>query len=47
MVPLDKAEETGLRHDQVKINEEYGGGFPANVKGLHHLHCLVNSLAWL
>ena len=20
--------------------EKYGGGFPANVEGLHHLHCL-------
>lgn len=30
----------GLRRDQVKISQEYGGGFPANVEGLHHLHCL-------
>lgn len=41
-VPLDQAEKSGLKHDQVKINEKYGGGFIANVEGLHHLHCLVN-----
>ncbi|KAF2826438.1 hypothetical protein CC86DRAFT_253831, partial [Ophiobolus disseminans] len=40
VVPMDEAEATGLRHDQVKVSEEYGGGFPANVEGLHHLHCL-------
>lgn len=38
----EEAEETGLRRDQVKISQEYGGGFPANVEGLHHLHCLVS-----
>ncbi|KAF2855073.1 hypothetical protein T440DRAFT_539186 [Plenodomus tracheiphilus IPT5] len=36
----EEAEEAGLRHDQVKVSQEYGGGFPANVEGLHHLHCL-------
>ncbi|EMD59335.1 hypothetical protein COCSADRAFT_101412 [Bipolaris sorokiniana ND90Pr] len=40
VVPEAEAERTGLRHDQVKISQEYGGGFPANVEGLHHLHCL-------
>lgn len=45
VVPLDEAEKTGLRHDQVKISAEYGGGFPANVEGLHHLHCLVSSIS--
>ncbi|KAF1938481.1 hypothetical protein EJ02DRAFT_425704 [Clathrospora elynae] len=40
VVPEDEAEATGLRHDQVKVSQEYGGGFPANVEGLHHLHCL-------
>jgi Mycotoxin biosynthesis protein UstYa len=40
-VPPDQAEKSGLLPDQVKINEKYGGGFPANVEGLHHLHCLV------
>ncbi|KAK5139989.1 hypothetical protein LTR04_003219 [Oleoguttula sp. CCFEE 6159] len=24
----------------VDLSEKYGGGFPANVEGLHHLHCL-------
>lgn len=41
-MPLDEAEETGLRDDQVQVSEEFGGGFPANVEGLHHLHCLVS-----
>jgi hypothetical protein len=22
------------------VNQKYGGGYPANVEGLHHLHCL-------
>lgn len=43
VIPEDEAERTGLRHDQVKVSQEYGGGFPANVEGLHHLHCLVCS----
>lgn len=42
-VPVEQAEESGLAPDQVKISERYGGGFPANVEGLHHLHCLVGS----
>ncbi|KAF2092284.1 hypothetical protein K490DRAFT_32878 [Saccharata proteae CBS 121410] len=40
VVPVDQAEESGLLPDQVKISPKYGGGFPANVEGLHHLHCL-------
>jgi hypothetical protein len=40
-IPSEDAEKSGLAADQVKINEKYGGGFPANVEGLHHLHCLV------
>ncbi|KAF2129162.1 hypothetical protein P153DRAFT_341721 [Dothidotthia symphoricarpi CBS 119687] len=40
VIPESEAEKTGLRGDQVKISREYGGGFPANVEGLHHLHCL-------
>lgn len=40
-VPREKAEEYGLAPDQVKIREKYGGGFPAHVEGLYHLHCLV------
>lgn len=43
VIPEAEAEQTGLRHDQVKISQEYGGGFPANVEGLHHLHCLVSA----
>jgi hypothetical protein len=41
-LPASEAAESGFRPDQVKINEKYGGGFPANVEGLHHLHCLVS-----
>lgn len=40
-IPTDEAERSGLASDQVKIKEEYGGGLPAHVEGLHHLHCLV------
>lgn len=39
-VPASEAANSGLRLDQVKISPKYGGGFPANVEGLHHLHCL-------
>ncbi|KAL0254457.1 hypothetical protein SLS55_009932 [Diplodia seriata] len=39
-IPADKAEKAGIAKDQVKISEKYGGGYPANVEGLHHLHCL-------
>lgn len=39
-VPAEEAQKSGLAPDQVKINEKYGGGYPANVEGLHHLHCL-------
>ncbi|KAF2006138.1 hypothetical protein P154DRAFT_422717 [Amniculicola lignicola CBS 123094] len=40
VIPESEAKRTGLRPDQVKINQKYGGGYPANVEGLHHLHCL-------
>ncbi|KAK5108716.1 hypothetical protein LTR62_007863 [Meristemomyces frigidus] len=40
IVPASEAARVGLRSDQVKVQQEYGGGFPANVEGLHHLHCL-------
>jgi hypothetical protein len=36
----DEAAESGITIDHVKIKEEYGGGYPANMEGLHHLHCL-------
>jgi len=42
---MNEAPESGFKPDQVKINPKYGGGFPANVEGLHHLHCLVRMLA--
>lgn len=42
VVPLDEAGETGLRRDQVRVEDIHGGGFVANVEGLHHLHCLVS-----
>lgn len=42
VIRSEEADEMGLRRDQVKISQEYGGGFPANVEGLHHLHCLVS-----
>ncbi|KAF1977359.1 hypothetical protein BU23DRAFT_659618, partial [Bimuria novae-zelandiae CBS 107.79] len=48
-VPTGKAAKSGLAPDQVKIKEQYGGGYPAHVEGLHHLHCLNllrKSLAW-
>jgi hypothetical protein len=44
-LPGKKAKEAGLRKDHVQINLKYGGGFPANVEGLHHLHCLVRTYA--
>ena len=40
-IPNDKAAKSGLASDQVKIKDKYGGGYPAHVEGLHHLHCLV------
>ncbi|KAH8683158.1 hypothetical protein BGZ60DRAFT_367591 [Tricladium varicosporioides] len=39
-VPISEAAASGIAADQVQINSKYGGGFPANVEGLHHLHCL-------
>lgn len=40
IVPVSRASKSGLTKGQVQISEKYGGGFPANVEGLHHLHCL-------
>ncbi|PMD40559.1 hypothetical protein L207DRAFT_544008 [Hyaloscypha variabilis F] len=40
IIPSSLAQKSGLAPDQVKINQKYGGGYPANVEGLHHLHCL-------
>lgn len=44
IVPSDQAEKSGLSSDHVRLNEKYGGGYPANVEGLHHLHCLVSTV---
>jgi len=40
IVPPELAEKSGLIPSQVQVSDKYGGGFPANVEGLHHLHCL-------
>ncbi|TVY52938.1 Oxidase ustYa [Lachnellula cervina] len=39
-IPVSEAAASGLKPDQVQIKPKYGGGFPGNVEGLHHLHCL-------
>lgn len=39
-VPKEQAAAAGLTSDHIQIREKYGGGYPANVEGLHHLHCL-------
>lgn len=39
-VPEEQAEAAGISKGHVRINKKYGGGYPANVEGLHHLHCL-------
>ncbi|KAG9232725.1 hypothetical protein BJ875DRAFT_466039 [Amylocarpus encephaloides] len=39
-IPVSEASASGLTPSHVQINSKYGGGFPANVEGLHHLHCL-------
>lgn len=44
-VPAEQAARSNLAPDQVKIKEEYGGGYPAHVEGLHHLHCLVGRVS--
>ncbi|KAK6383299.1 hypothetical protein LTR65_010284 [Meristemomyces frigidus] len=48
IIPTEQAKQVGLLPDQVKIRQEYGGGFPANVEGLHQLHCLnlVRQALW-
>jgi len=40
IIPSSLAQESSLARDQVKINKKYSSGYPANVEGLHHLHCL-------
>jgi len=39
-IPPDQAAQSGILPDQVKVSQKYGGGFIANVEGLHQLHCL-------
>jgi hypothetical protein len=41
-VPESEARAAGITQNHVKIADKYGGGYPANVEGLHHLHCLVS-----
>ncbi|KAL5118838.1 hypothetical protein ACEQ8H_003160 [Pleosporales sp. CAS-2024a] len=48
-IPIAEAARSNLAPDQVKIKDKYGGGYPAHVEGLHHLHCLNllrKSLSW-
>ncbi|KAH0392815.1 hypothetical protein KCU89_g13067, partial [Aureobasidium melanogenum] len=40
VIPAALASRAGIAEDQVKVSSEYGGGFVANVEGLHQLHCL-------
>jgi len=46
-VPAEQAAKSGLLPDQVKVNKKYGGMYPANVEGLHQLHCLVSLFFFL
>jgi len=41
ILPSSLAERSGLLPSYVQVSEKYGAGYPANVEGLHHLHCLV------
>lgn len=45
VVPAGIAGRIGIADDQVKISSRHGGGYVANVEGLHQLHCLV-SFSW-
>ncbi|KAJ0122436.1 hypothetical protein J7T55_002949 [Diaporthe amygdali] len=38
------AELSGIKPSYVRVSPEYGGGFVANVEGIHHLHCLSISV---
>ncbi|KAJ8060844.1 hypothetical protein OCU04_009928 [Sclerotinia nivalis] len=40
VIPAAFAARSGIETDQVKINEKYGGGYPANLEGLKQLRCL-------
>jgi hypothetical protein len=39
-VPTSLAARSGLLESQVQVSPKHGGGYLANVEGLHHLHCL-------
>ncbi|KAE8454357.1 hypothetical protein EG329_005282 [Mollisiaceae sp. DMI_Dod_QoI] len=47
-IPSSLASKSALSSSQVQISSKYGGGYPANVEGLHHLHCLnlVRQALW-
>ncbi|EMF07976.1 uncharacterized protein SEPMUDRAFT_55107, partial [Sphaerulina musiva SO2202] len=41
LIPPHLAPNLGLRHrEHVHAKRKYGGGYVANLEGLHHLHCL-------
>jgi len=40
LIPEEETEESGITKDHVRINPEYARGAPANLQGLHNLHCL-------
>lgn len=44
---MDPFRGEGGSRDWVKIRPEFGGGYPATVDGLHHLHCLARLLSFL
>lgn len=39
-MPSSLAAKSGLLESQVQVSPQHGGGYLANVEGLHHLHCL-------
>lgn len=41
-IPEEDAAKSGITPSHVRINPKYGGGYPANLEGLHQLHCLVS-----
>ncbi|PQE09001.1 tat pathway signal sequence protein [Rutstroemia sp. NJR-2017a WRK4] len=41
VIPEEEGDASGLTKHHVHRAKKYGGGYFANVEGLHHLHCLV------
>ena len=39
-IPADEARIAGIAPDSVQMKEKYGGGYLANLEGMHYLHCL-------